>query len=127
MLQRSVICTFYFLLSTLLCSCANQHLRIPAEGPPAGAPQAVDLLREKQVANLHFPIGRYAFYATDDKGFYYRATRPIVQRTTGSSRTLRGGIFVFRHNPDKLRGYVFLAGSITHVGDLSRTPHQIQY
>ena len=116
-----------FLLSTLaflLCCCANQHFRIPAEGPPTGAPRAVELLREKQVANLHFPAGLYSFYAMDDKGFYYQSRRPIIQHGAGSSASRRGGLFVNRHHPNKLRGYVFLAGAITHVGDLSQVPHQ---
>jgi hypothetical protein len=124
---RSILLsTFYVLIFTLLGGCANQHFRIPAQGPPAGAPQAVELLREKQVANLHFPRGLYSFYAEDDKGFYYQSARPIIQHGTGSSSTHRGGLFVNRRHHNKLRGYIFLAGSITHVGDLSRVPHQFR-
>ncbi|HJT81536.1 MAG TPA: hypothetical protein VJ719_10095 [Chthoniobacterales bacterium] len=119
-----------FLLSTLaflLSSCANQHFRVPAEGPPPAAPRSVELLREKQIANLHFPAGVYSFYAMDDKGFYYQSTRPIVQHGTGSSSIRQGGVFVNRRHLNKLRGYVFLAGAITHVGDLSRVPHQYRH
>ena len=124
--QRLLLSTLAFLLSTLLGACANQHFRIPAEGPPSDAPQSVELLREKQVANLHFPAGLYSFYAMDDKGYYYRSLRPVIQRTSNSSVSRRGGLFVNKRHPDKLRGYVFLAGSITHVGDLSRVPHEFR-
>ena len=104
-------------------SCANQHFRVPAEGPPSAAARHVELLADKQVATLHFPAGMYSFYALDDNGFYYRAPRAVIQRTGGGSLARKGGIFVSRHNPGKLRGYVFFAGALTHVGDLSGTPH----
>jgi len=83
----------------------------------------VDLQREKQVANLHFPRGLYSFYAVDDNGFYYRAPRPVLQHVSGRTVSRDGGIFVEKRNPQKLRGYIFLAGALTHVGNLSRTPH----
>jgi hypothetical protein len=119
--------TFYFLISTfLLCSCANHHFRVPAEGPPANAPRYVELLHEKQIATLHFPAGLYSFYAVDDTGIYYQSPRPIVQRTAGSSVTHKGGIFVSSRHRGKLRGYIYYAGALTHVGDLSRTPHQFR-
>jgi hypothetical protein len=118
---------FYFPLSTLaflICSCANHHFRVPAEGPPSNAPRYVELLKEKQIATLHFPAGLYSFYAIDDIGTYYQSPRPIVQRTAGSSVRRKGGIFVSKRDPNKLRGYVVYAGALTHVGNLSRTPHQ---
>jgi hypothetical protein len=121
--QRFLPSTLAFLLFS---SCANHHFRVPANGPPANAPRYVELLREKQVANLHFPTGLYSFYALDDKGFYYRSSRAIVQRTANSSVLRKGGIFISNRNRKKVRGYVFLAGSITHVGDLSRVPHEFR-
>ena len=115
-----------FLLSTLaflLCSCANHQFRIATDRPPPSAPQSVELLADKQVANLHFPAGIYSFYALDDSGWYYRAARAIVQHTGGGSVVRSGGIYVSKRNPNRLRGYVFYAGALTHVGDLSRTAH----
>jgi len=111
----------------LLVSCAgNRHFRVPAEGPPSDAPHYVDLLSEKQVATLHFPPGSYSFYAVDDAGYYYRAPRRIVEHTGGSSMLHNGGIFMNKRDPKKLRGYIYLAGALTHVGDLSRVRHELR-
>jgi len=119
-----------FLLSTLAfllsSACANHHFRVPAEGPPSDAPHYVDLLSEKQVATLHFPPGSYSFYAVDDAGYYYRAPRKIVEHTGGSSILHNGGIFMNKRDPKKLRGYIYLAGALTHVGNLSRTRHEFR-
>ena len=124
--ERLLLSTLTVLLSTLLCSCANHHFRAANGAPPAGAPRYVELLREKQVATLHFPRGIYSFYAIDDKGFYYRAPRPVIQHTGAGSVPHDGGIFVDRTNLKKLRGYIFYAGALTHVGNLSRVPHQFR-
>jgi hypothetical protein len=119
-----------FLLSTLafllFSSCANHHFRVPAEGPTSNAPRYVELFAETQVATLHFPPGAYSFYALDDVGYYYRAPRKIVEHTGGSSVLRDGGIYVNKRNPRKLRGYVYLSGALTHVGDLSRARHQFR-
>jgi hypothetical protein len=116
---------YCFLLSTfLLSSCANHHFRTPAEGPPSDAPRYVELLADEQVGTLHFPTGTYSFYAVDDTGYYYLAPRKIVQHTGGSSVLHKGGIFLNKHHRNKLRGYIFYAGALTHVGDLSSAPHQ---
>jgi len=112
--------------SLLLTSCANQHFRVPAEGPPSDAPRYVELLSETQVATLHFPPGPYSFYGVDDMGYYYRAPRKILQHTGGGSVPCNGGIFVSKRNPRKLRGYVYLAGALTHVGNLSRARHELR-
>jgi hypothetical protein len=99
---------------------------VPAEGPTSNAPRNVELFAETQVATLHFPAGVYSFYALDDVGYYYRAPRKIVQHTGGSSVLRDGGIYVNKRNPRKLRGYVYLSGALTHVGDLSRARHQFR-
>jgi hypothetical protein len=99
---------------------------VPAEGPPADAPGYVVLERETQIATLHFPAGAYSFYAVDDKGYYYRAPQKIVQHTGGGSVFREGGIFVSRRNLKKLRGYIFFAGALAHVGNLSHAPHQFR-
>jgi hypothetical protein len=110
----------------LLTACANHHFRVPAEGPPSDAPRYVDLLAEKQIATLHFPPGAYSFYAVDDLGYYYRAPGKIAEHTGGSSILHNGGIYVNKRDPRKLRGYVYLAGALTHVGDLSRARHEFR-
>jgi hypothetical protein len=119
-----------FLLSTLAfllcCSCANHHFYVPAEGPPSDAPRFVELHADRQIATLHFPAGTYSFYAVDDVGYYYRAPRKIVQHTGGASVPRNGGIFVSKQDPKRLRGYIFFAGALTHVGDLSHAPHEFR-
>ncbi len=94
-----------FLLSTfafLLSSCAgSSHPRLvtPSEGPISP---------------------RYlALNAVDKIGYYYRAPRKIAEHVGGGSLWREGGIFVSKRNPQKLRGYVFRAGTITHVGNFS--------
>jgi len=85
----------------------------------------VQLLGEKQVATMHFPEGMYSLCGSDDTGFYYRAPRPVVQHNAGSSIARNGGIYLNKRNHEKLGGYVFFAGAITHVGDLSHAPHKL--
>jgi hypothetical protein len=119
--RRLLLSTFAFLLFS---SCANHHFRV--EGPTSNAPRHVELFAETQVATLHFPPGTYSFYALDDVGYYYRAPQKIVQHTGGSSVLRDGGIYVNKRDPRKLRGYVYLSGALTHVGDLSRARHQFR-
>jgi hypothetical protein len=121
--RSSQLAPFYLLISILVSSCVSDHLRVPANGPPPNAARYVELLSEKQVATLHFPAGIYSFYAVDNKGFYYRSPRPVIQHTAAGSMSYHGGIFVSGRDPKKLRGYIFFAGGLTHVGDLSATPH----
>ena len=120
--------TFYFLICTFfLSACANHHFHTVAEGPASNAPRYVELLAPKQVATLHFPPGSYPLYAVDDLGYYYRAPQKIAQHTGAGGSVLRdGGIFVSKRNPRKLRGFVYYAGQLTHVGDLSRTRYQFR-
>jgi hypothetical protein len=109
------------LLAFLLSACAgSSHPRLisPSEGPPSR--RYLELAREKQIATLHFPAGVYTLDAVDKIGYYYRAPRKI--REGYAMRD--GGIFVSKRNPNKLRGYVFRAGAITHVGNLSGVKHR---
>lgn len=109
----------HFLILTssfLLCACAgSSHPRLisPSEGPPSR--RYLQLESEKQIATLHFPAGIYTLDAADKIGYYYRAPRKIREGYV----LLDGGIFVSKRDPQKLRGYVFRAGTITHVGNLS--------
>jgi len=58
--------------------------------------------------------------AADKIGYYYRAPRKVREGYTWRD----GGIFVSRRDPQKLRGYVYRAGTITHVGNLSGVRHR---
>jgi hypothetical protein len=115
---------FVFILlpsSFILSSCAGSShpaLISPSEGPPSR--RYLQLATEKQIAFLHFPAGIYTLNAADKIGYYYRAPRKI--REGGS--WLEGGIFVSKRDPQKLRGYVFRAGTITHVGNLSHARYR---
>jgi hypothetical protein len=120
--RRRRFCYFLILTSSfLLSSCAgssNPRLISPSEGPPSR--RYLELSREKQIATLHSPAGLYTLDAADKIGYYYRAPRQIRE-----GAILRdGGIFVSKRNPNKLRGYVWRAGAITHVGNLSGVRHR---
>jgi hypothetical protein len=111
----------FILLAFILSSCAGSghpQLISPSEGPPSR--RYIELLRDKQIATLHFPAGIYTLEAADKIGYYYRAPRKVRERYA----LLDGGIFVSKHDPQKLRGYVFRAGTLTHVGNLSHVAHR---
>jgi hypothetical protein len=116
-----------FLLSALaflLSSCAgSSHPRVitPSEG--VSTPRYLELYSEVQVATLHFPTGVYTLNAVDKIGYYYRAPRKIAEHIGGGAAWREGGIFVSNRNSQKLRGYVYRAGVITHVGNLSGVRH----
>jgi len=120
--RTSRVCYFLVLTSAfLLSACAgSSHPRLvsPSEGP--GRPRYLELSREKQIATLHFPAGVYILDSADKIGYYYRAPRKIREGYTMRD----GGIFVSKRNPNKLRGYVWRAGAITHVGNLSGVKHR---
>lgn len=119
--------TLTFFLALLLASCAGsphpQLLHSPAAAP---SPAFLELNSEMRVATLRFPPGVYSLYAVDRIGYYYHAPRGIVQRTGLSSAVRRGGIFVSKRNRAKLRGYVYLAGTVTHIGNLSRANYRFR-
>ena len=111
----------------LLSSCAgSSHPRLitPSEGP-SPSPQYLEVYSELHAATLHFPAGVYTLNAADKIGYYYRAPRKIAEHIGGGSLWRDGGIFVSNRNPQKLRGYVYRAGTITHVGNFSRTKHRL--
>ena len=120
-IQLFLLSTSYFLLS----GCAgSSHPRLvsPSEGPTS--PQYLEIDSELHAATLHFPAGVYTLNAADKIGYYYRAPRKIAERIGGGSLWREGGIFVSKRNPQKLRGYVYRAGTITHVGNFSRAKHE---
>jgi len=112
-------------VAIVLLGCAgSQHPRLisPSEGPPTR--RYLELYSEKQIATLHFPAGVYTLNAVDKIGYYYRAPRKIAERAGQGSVGRDGGIFVSKRDPQKLRGYVFRAGTVTHIGNLSRVRHR---
>lgn len=117
-----------FLLPTLaflLSACAgSSHPRVitPSEG--VSAPRYLELSSEVHVATIHFPAGVYTLNAEDKIGYYYRAPRKIAEHIGGGAAWRDGGIFVSKRDSEKLRGYVYRAGAITLVGNLSRARHQ---
>ena len=112
-----LILTSYFLLSACAGS-SHPQLISPSEGPPSR--RYIELFHEKQIATLHFPAGVYTLNAADKIGYYYRAPRKIREGYAWRD----GGIFVSKRDPQKLRGYVYRAGAITHVGNRSRVGYR---
>jgi hypothetical protein len=123
--ERIRACQLFLLVTChfLLCACAGSshpQLVSPSEGPPTH--RYLELSHEKQIATLHFPAGVYTLDAIDKIGYYYRAPRKISE---AGSAWRDGGIFVSKRDPNKLRGYVWRAGAITHVGNLSHVKHRL--
>ena len=113
--------------SFLLFACAgSSHPRLitPGEGPTAAHYLEID--KELHAATLHFPAGVYTLNAADKIGYYYRAPRKIAERTGHGSLWREGGIFVSKRNPQEIRGYIYRAGTITHVGNFSRAQHRFR-
>src|SRR5437016_13671006 len=119
-----------FLLSTLaffLSSCAgSSHTRLVTPSEGISTPRYLEIYSELHAATLHFPAGVYTLNAADKIGYYYRAPRKIAEHTGGGSFWREGGIFVSKRNPQKLRGYVYRAGTITHVGNFSRAQRRFR-
>jgi len=115
-----LLCTSYFLLSGCAGS-SHPRLITPSEGPTSL--RYLEIYSEQRAATLHFPAGVYTLNAADKIGYYYRAPGKIAERTGSGSLWRDGGIFVSKRNPQKLRGYVFRAGTITQVGNFSRAKH----
>jgi hypothetical protein len=115
-----------FTLVFFLCSCAgSRHFHpIPVEGPPS-APRYLELKSGASVATLHFPAGFYSLDAEDDVSYYYRAPRKIAEHAGGPPIWHDCGICVNKRDARRLRGYVFWAGKLTHVGNLSGTRHEL--
>jgi hypothetical protein len=110
----------------LLCSCAgSRHYHpVPGEGPPT-TPRYLEVSSEASVATMHFPAGTYSLNAEDDVGYYYRAPRKIAEHGAAGTPIFHdGGIYVNKRDPRRLRGYVYWAGKLTHLGNLSRVKHQ---
>jgi hypothetical protein len=121
MALRSAQVFLIFTSSLFLSACAgSSHPQLigPSEGPPNR--RYLKFYSEKQIATLHFPAGIYTLNAVDKIGYYYQAPRKIREGYAWRN----GGIFVSKRDPQKLRGYVYRAGAISHVGNLSRARYR---
>jgi|ERR1051325_9143611 hypothetical protein len=116
------------ILFFLLTACGgSHHFRSTNSAATPGTAPYLELRADHAVDTLHFPSGLYILDAVDDKGYYYRAPRKIMQHSFGRSLFHNGGIFVSKRDPNKLRGYVILTTGLTHVGNLSRVPHEFRW
>jgi hypothetical protein len=107
------------LLALLLTGCASHHFRVINNSAAIRAAPSIEMPREERVATLHFPAGSYYLYAADEAGYYYRAPRKIIEHTAAGSVFHDGGFYVRKNNPRRMRGYVFRAGALTHVGSFA--------
>lgn len=104
----------------LVSGCAGSiHPTPVAEYAELPAPQFLQLYREGRASMMRFPPGMYTLSSTDKIGYYYRSPRGVL----GHGTVRQGGVFVSKRDQRKLRGYVYLAGGVTHVGNLSGVPH----
>jgi hypothetical protein len=112
-------------LSILLASCGGS-LRPPAVGPgnDPDMPRFLEIYSEAHVATLLFPSGTYSLGNADRIGYYYRAPGGVLEHTAAGTVSRTGGIFVSKRDLRKLRGYVYLGGGVTHVGNFSHVAHQ---
>ena len=111
--------------TALFVSCAgSSHPRVitPSEG--VSSPRYLELSSEVRIATIYFPAGVYTLNAEDKIGYYYRAPHKIAEHVGGGAVWRDGGIFMSKHNSQKLRGYIYRAGAITLVGNLSRARYQ---
>lgn len=114
-------------LSILLVSCGGSVR--PAAVVPGNLPNTprfLEIYSATRIATLHFPAGTYSLGAADKIGYYYRAPHGVIEHSGGGSLPREGGIFVSKRDRRKLRGYIYLGGGVTHVGDLSHVAHQFR-
>jgi hypothetical protein len=125
---RTIAIVAGLVLALLHSSCGgSRHFRATNPAETSSTPPYLELRSERSVGTLHFPRGVYVLDAVDDKGYYYRAPRKIVQHSFSGGLQHDGGIFVAKQDQGKLRGYVILPSGLTHVGNLSRNDHEFRY
>ena len=115
------------LISIAFAGCGGIDRRQPVNPAATTAPPFIELRRNTRAGTIHFPRGLYTLDTEDRNGFYYRTPTKVYQHSFGGSYPHDGGIFVSRRNQRKLRGYVMMAGGITHVGNLSRADYEFRY
>ena len=108
-------------------SCGGRNFRTIGAGETNAAPPYIELYSEPSAGTLHFPRGLYSLDAVDDKGYYYRAPRKIVQHSWSGGLPHDGGLFIAKRDRRKMRGYVILPGGLTHVGNFSSAHYEFRY
>src|SRR5690348_8991341 len=82
------------IFSLLSLCCGGRNFRVTNAAEIPSAPPSIELRSEHSVGTIHFPPGIYVLSAVDDRGYYYRAPRRIVQRSFSGPVKHEGGIFV---------------------------------
>lgn len=123
-LKRFLVFPLASLFVVLLTACGGSpHPRAIRDAGTTRVPQSIELRSEVRVATLHFPAGIYSLSAADKVGYYYRSQQKVIQHTAASPVLRDGGIFVSKRNRTKLRGYIYLGGAVTHVGNFSHADY----
>ncbi len=105
----------------------SKHFQEIGEAGVTGVPRFLELHQNLRAATLHFPAGLYTIEATDDAGYYYRAPRRVVEHSyTAVSVQHNGGLYLSREGRRNLRGYIYRAGALTHVGSFSHADFTLQ-
>lgn len=118
--SRSISAVVTVIAAVLLTSClGSRQFRFVNPGEASARANYVELHSDVSAATLHFPAGLYTLYAIDKRGYYYRSPRKVIQHTSAGLVLREGGVYVQKNNPRKMRGYVFIAGALTHVGKFS--------
>ena len=104
----------------LLAACAARNFHVLPPGEGVATPRYIDLQEPVSAATMHFPPGAYTLYAADNNGYYYKAPKKIAEHTAAGNNFHDGGLFVPKQDQKKLRGYVYWAGALTHVGSFPR-------
>lgn len=115
------------LIALLFAGCGGTDRRRPVSPSATTAPPFIELRSNISAGTIHFPRGLYTLETEDQNGFYYRAPVKVSQHSFGHGYGHEGGIFVSKRDPRKLRGYVIMAGGLTHVGNLSRADYEYRY
>ena len=126
--MRVIVLSMGLTAALFLGGCGGTDRRHPVN-PAATATVArfIELLSETSAGTIHFPRGLYSLESEDHHGYYYRAPIKLYQRSFSGREPHDGGIFVSKQNQRKLRGYVVMAGGVTHVGNLSGANYQFRY
>src|SRR5438552_619092 len=107
------------LIMLLFAGCGGTDRRRPVTASATNAAPFLELRSNASAGTIHFPAGLYHLESQDQNGFYYRAPSKVYQHSFGGGYGHEGGIFVSKRDRRKLRGYVIMAGGLTHIGDLS--------
>ena len=115
------------LIGFLFAGCGGTDRRQPVTSSATNVPPFIELRSNTSAGTIHFPRGLYSLDSQDQNGYYYRAPGKVYQHSFGGSYGHDGGIFASRRDQRKLRGYVIMAGGLTHVGNLSGADYQYRY